>query len=37
MKKYQVKVTLQANEQLLEYALYIQNELYNPQAAKKFL
>lgn len=37
MKKYQVKVTLQANEQLLEYALYIQNELYNPQAAQKFL
>nr|WP_106790158.1 type II toxin-antitoxin system RelE/ParE family toxin [Massilistercora timonensis] len=37
MKKYQVKITPQANGQILEYALYIQNELCNPQAAQKFL
>ena len=37
MKKYQVKITSQANGQILEYALYIQNEFCNPQAAKKFL
>lgn len=37
MKNYQVKITPQASGQILEYALYIQNELYNPQAAQKFL
>ena len=37
MKNYQVKITPQASGQILEYALYIQNELCNPQAAQKFL
>ena len=37
MKKDQVMGTLQANEQLLASARYSQNELYNPQAAKKIL
>lgn len=37
MKKYTVKMTLQAQEQVLAYAEYIQNELMNPQAARKFV
>ena len=37
MKQYTVMLTTQASNQILEYASYIQNELLNPQAAKKFV
>ena len=36
MKQYTVMLTKQASNQILEYAAYIQNELLNPQAARKF-
>lgn len=35
MKTYSVRLTRQANEQIGEYAEYIQNKLLNPQAARK--
>lgn len=31
MKQYEVRSTTQANEHVLNYAEYIQNELFNPQ------
>mgnify|MGYP001625432077 FL=1 len=37
MKQYTVMLTTQASNQILEYASYIQNELLNPQAARKFV
>lgn len=37
MKQYTVMLTKQASNQILEYAAYIQNELLNPQAARKFV
>lgn len=37
MKQYEVRLTTQANEHVLDYAEYIQNELLNPQAARKFI
>lgn len=37
MKQYEVRVTAQAENHMLEYAEYIQNELVNPQAAVKFI
>lgn len=37
MKQYEVRVTTQAENHMLEYAEYIQNELVNPQAAVKFI
>lgn len=37
MKQYEVRSTIQANEHVLDYAEYIQNELFNPQAARKFV
>ena len=37
MKTYSVRLTRQANEQIGEYAEYIQNKLLNPQAARKFV
>lgn len=37
MKQYTVMLTTQASNQILEYASYIQNELLNPQAARKLV
>lgn len=37
MKKYGVRVTPQAMNDILEYAEYIRNELLNPPAARKFV
>ena len=37
MKRYTVMLTKQAGNQILEYAAYIQNELLNLQAARKFV
>lgn len=37
MKQYQVRMTVQAEENILEYAEYIMTELLNPQAAVKFV
>ncbi len=37
MKQYQVRMTVQAEDNILEYAEYIKTELMNPQAAAKFV
>lgn len=37
MKQYTVMLTKQASHQILEYVSYIQNELLNPQAARKLV
>lgn len=37
MKQYQVRMTVQAEENILEYAEYIMTELLNPQTAVKFV
>lgn len=37
MKQYTVMLTKQAGNQILEHAAYIQNELLNPQAARKLV
>ena len=37
MKQYEVRSTKQANDHVLDYAEYIQNELLNHQAARKFV
>lgn len=37
MMEYEVRVTPQASDQLYEYAQYIQDELLNPQAARKLV
>lgn len=37
MRRYTVRLTKQASNQILEYAAYIRNELLNPQAARKFV
>jgi len=37
MKKYAVRITTQAQEQILKYAAYIKNELCNPVAEERFV
>ncbi len=37
MKKYEVRSTTQANKHILDYAEYIQDELLNPEAARKYV
>lgn len=37
MKQYKVRLTTQASGHILDYAEYIQNELFNPQAARRFV
>lgn len=37
MKRYDVRVTIQAQEDVFSYAKYIRDELLNPQAAEKFV
>lgn len=37
MKRYEVRLTTQAQEDIFSYAEYVRDELLNPQAARKFV